>query len=747
VAVALVVAVIGAASWWQLRRDIPHYSAQVLLQRHRGEATALGGAPAVIPGGPTLDGFIASELEILRSRSVLSAVVDAVGLRFRLEEPRILRGQVVSSVQLASEVPSGAYTIVPRGDSVVLHGASNQELATAPRDGRISAPGIDIVLSPALPRETVRFYLVSGDEALRELRSTLDVRHVTGTTLIRARCTALDPDLAATVLNTLAAAYQEHSAGQERAGAANRREIIAQQLAALADSMTTAQEALLEYQRESRSLDPRLEGQAVAAALLDAQNDLRTLRFRESLLTAVVRALRSKGASNEAFRRLVALGGDILPGAQGLYDRLQELETERQRLTASRYGFTAQGPQVQVLDSLIAASKAEALGITEESLSLLRTSRAAAEARERELQQRVGQLPEQAMVFQRLQQRVDAVQRIADVLVEKFYEALIPESGGSPGVEVVDPAVPPTGPDPMPGSSRLFFGLLVGFALGVGAAFGLEYLDATVRYPWDAESVVGLPIIGIVPEMKVRTGPRGAPNAAAIDPNGPGVEAFRMVRTTLRFVRADRPQVIAVTSPGPGEGKSMVAVNLALAIRQQTARVLLVDADMRRPVVHRLLPMEREPGLSDVLVGEAEPGDAIRTLTPHNLSVLPAGTTSPNPAELLGSEAFSRLLSYAREHFETVIIDSPPVLSVADATVIAPVVDGTLVVACVNQTHRQALAHAVEQLRLVKGSVLGVLLNRAPPTGAYRRYSYYDAYRPNADTRLGQFTKMLRRRG
>jgi capsular exopolysaccharide synthesis family protein len=189
-----------------------------------------------------------------------------------------------------------------------------------------------------------------------------------------------------------------------------------------------------------------------------------------------------------------------------------------------------------------------------------------------------------------------------------------------------------------------------------------------------------------------------------------------------------------------------VAANLALAIRQQTARVLLVDADLRRPVVHRLLPMEREPGLSDVLVGEAEAGDAIRALTPHNLSVLPAGTVSPNPAELLGSEAFARFLSYAREHFETVIIDSPPVLSVADATVIAPVVDGTLVVACVNQTHRQALVHAVEQLSLVKGSVLGVLLNRAPATGAYRRYAYYEAYRPKADNRFKQFTRLLRRR-
>ena len=269
--------------------------------------------------------------------------------------------------------------------------------------------------------------------------------------------------------------------------------------------------------------------------------------------------------------------------------------------------------------------------------------------------------------------------------------------------------------------------------------------DATVRYPWDAQSVLGLPIIGIVPELKLPADRRDRPVAADLEGTGPGPEAFRMVRTTLRFVRAERPHVVAVSSAGPGEGKSLVAAGLALAIRQQTPKVLLVDGDLRRAVVHRMMGMERAPGLSDVLVGETDPAGAIRSLSPQGLSVLSAGTTAPNPAELLGSEAFARFLVYARERFDTVIIDAPPVLSVADAAAIAPAVDGTLLVACVNQTHRQALVHAVEQLGLVKGSVLGVLLNRAPASRTYRRYAYYGAYR---DERPGlrAVTQLLRRR-
>ncbi len=747
VAVAVVVAVLLAASWWQLRRDIPHYSAQVLLQKHRPDLRPIGGVQTAVAPGQTVEGMIASELEILRSRSVLSAVVDSLGLRFMLEDPRIPRGQVATSVRIEPQVPAGFYSLNAQGDSVVLRGVGGRVLATAARDGWLTGSGIRIRPALARPEETTRFLILTSDEAVRQLRSALDARQVQGTSLIRVRYTTTDPDLAATVLNVLAAAYQEHSASQDREDAARRRDVIAQQLAALADSMAAAQNALLEYQRSSRSLDPRLEGQAVAGALLDAQNELRTLRFQESLLTAVLLSLRTRGTGSDTFRKLVALGGDVLPGAETLYDRLQTLETERQRLTASRYGYTEQGPQVQVLDSLIAATKAEALGITEESLSLLHTKRAAAEARQRELQQRVGELPEQAMTFQRLQQRVDAVQRIADVLVEKFYEALIPEAGGSGGVEVVDGAAPPAGPDPLPGSSRLLFGLLIGCALGVGVAFGLEYLDTRVRYPWDAEAAVGLPIIGIVPQMDLGGDPRRGGIVAGIDSVNPGAEAFRMIRTTLRFVRAERPQVIAVTSPGPGEGKSVVAANLALAIRQQTAHVLLVDGDLRRPILHRILPVDREPGLSDVLVGEVDPATAIRSLLPHNLSVLPAGTTAPNPAELLGSEGFARFLAYAREHYETVIIDTPPVLSVADASVIAPLVDGTLLVACVDQTHRQALAHAVEQLSLVKGSVLGILLNRAPATRTYRRYGYpYQAYGRPPETPLGQIAGLLRRR-
>lgn len=745
-AVGLVVTVIGVASWWQMRGDAPQYTAQVLLQKQRADLRAMAGTPALVPGGPTLEGFIASEIEILTSRSVLSAVVDSLGLRFLPEDAGVSRDHIATSVQIAAATPPGRYTLTSQGDSVVLRGPGEAILATGPQAGYLAAPGISLALAPALPREVVAFDLLTEDGALEALRRGLNAQQVRGTSLIRARYSDTDPQRAAEVLNVLAAAYRQHSAGQEREGAAHRREVIAQQLAALGDSMVAAQDALLEYQRQSRSLDPKVEGEAVAAALLDAQNNLRTLKFQESLLTAVLLSLRTEGAGTDAFRRLVALGGDVLPGAQALYDRLQQLETERQKLTASRYGFTAQGPEVQVLDSLIAASKAEALGITQESLNLLGTKRAAAEARQAELQRRVGELPAQAMTFQRLQQRVDAVQRIADVLVQKFYESLIPDSGGTGGVDVVDPAVPPALPDPLPGRSRLFFGLLVGFALGVGAAFGLEYLDATIRYPWDAQSLVGLPIIGIVPEMKFPAERRDQPVLADLEGTGPGAEAFRMVRTTLRFVRAERPRVIAVTSAGPSEGKSLVATSLALAIRQQSGKVLLVDGDLRRSVVHRMSGIERRPGLSDVLVGEAEPGRAIRTLSPQHLSVLPAGTAAPNPAELVGSEAFTRFLAYAREHYEWVIVDTPPVLSVADAAVIAPAVDGTLVVACVNQTHRQALVHAVEQLSLVKGSVLGVLLNRAPATGTYRRYSYYGAYHHEGAGLRSVTQHLLRRR-
>jgi polysaccharide biosynthesis transport protein len=266
----------------------------------------------------------------------------------------------------------------------------------------------------------------------------------------------------------------------------------------------------------------------------------------------------------------------------------------------------------------------------------------------------------------------------------------------------------------------------VGSALGIIAALVLEQVDTRVRDPEDAQRVTSVGVLGLIPELR---GDANRPLAIAEDDMSLGAEAYRKLRTNLRFVRADRPRAIAVTSPSPEEGKSVTAANLALAIAQQGQSVLLVDADLRRPVQHEIFEADRAPGLSDALVGLVQPLAAAQPYhAMPNLHVMACGTEAPNPAELLGSESFVRFLHQMLEKFDTVIIDTPPVNLVTDAAVIGSVTDGVLLVAEAGHTDRSVLANAVNELRHARGSVLGIVLNRAGAGARYGKYGRYGGY-------------------
>jgi capsular exopolysaccharide synthesis family protein len=203
-------------------------------------------------------------------------------------------------------------------------------------------------------------------------------------------------------------------------------------------------------------------------------------------------------------------------------------------------------------------------------------------------------------------------------------------------------------------------------------------------------------------------------------------EAFRGIRTNILFSSADSgPKSIVVTSTGPGEGKSVVSANVAMSMAQAGQRVLLVDADMRRPKAHEFFGISQEPGLSNVIVGEAKASDTVkRTLTP-NLWILPAGKVPPNPAELLGSKRFREFVQSLGDHFDWIVLDSPPVMAVTDACVLAHSVTGVVFVVASEMTSKGAAKAALEQLDSVKAKYIGAILNRVDVQRNSFYYSHY----------------------
>jgi capsular exopolysaccharide synthesis family protein len=277
------------------------------------------------------------------------------------------------------------------------------------------------------------------------------------------------------------------------------------------------------------------------------------------------------------------------------------------------------------------------------------------------------------------------------------------------------------------------FALIIGLALGIGAAFLRDYADDSLRGPDDLERQAGAPLLGVIPHVSSKTsGAKSKRDAqylvSVADPKAPATESYRTMRTNLLFVSVGGPiRRLLIGSPVKGEGKSTTAANLATVMALAGQRVLLVGADLRRPSIHKFFGLSNRVGLSSVLSGQATLMEAIQDPGLKGLRVMAGGPIPPNPAELLGSVAMKQFLEQAADAADWVILDGPPVLGLADASVLATLSDAVLLV--VNEaTNRRVLAHARDQLAKVRSRVVGAVLNNFGPATSYYYYADYYAY-------------------
>ena len=321
------------------------------------------------------------------------------------------------------------------------------------------------------------------------------------------------------------------------------------------------------------------------------------------------------------------------------------------------------------------------------------------------------------------------------LLSQRYEETQIQEAGRLPSVKIIDRAqgAGQTAPDVQ---RRLSSGLMLALALALGSVWGAEYLDASIHGPRELERR-GYSVLGSVPQLlttgrrrRRRNGDVTAHLITQADAESSGAEAFRMLRTGLAFANAERPlRAIAVTSPGPSEGKSTVAINLAAVLAQAGSRVLLVDADMRRPVLHTAFKHAKKPGLSDLAVMNGDPAQAIFPTGLDGLYCLPCGTIPPSPADLLTLNATRALLERLEGEYDYLVIDTPPVLVAADSPVIGVLADTSIIVVRAGRTAFDALEDA--RAAMVNGGahVSGLVVNEVKRSGRYGRYYYYYKYR------------------
>jgi len=303
-------------------------------------------------------------------------------------------------------------------------------------------------------------------------------------------------------------------------------------------------------------------------------------------------------------------------------------------------------------------------------------------------------------------------------------------------VRILDRAVPPRSPASPRLSFNIGIGLIAGLVLGVLLASVIEALDNTVKTPEAAEALVGAPLLGMLPILshsKHRTIENAPDRDLTVfkDPTSAAAEACRSIRTNLMFLSAQKEiRVFVMTSPGPQDGKTTAAISLAITMAQGGARVLLVDADMRKPRIHRSFGLKSDRGLSTVMMGDASLADVTLHSEVPNLDIIPCGPMPPNPAELFHTDRFREILARCRQDYDRVVLDAPPTAPVTDPAVLGSLADGVVMVLRAGHTTREAVMHS--RRRLVDGGarVLGLIMNKTDRrSGGYGYgYGYYEPY-------------------
>jgi len=335
-----------------------------------------------------------------------------------------------------------------------------------------------------------------------------------------------------------------------------------------------------------------------------------------------------------------------------------------------------------------------------------------------------------------IRRELDAGQKLLEELLTRARETGLEAELGSASeslrtnIRIIERAEQPRKPVSPNHIRNYELGLLIGLGLGLGLMLLLEHLDNTVKTPDDVKTELGLPFLGMVPQVAAGPGVRRVQRLMSESPQSAVAEAYRLLRTNLIFTSVDETgRVIVVSSANPGEGKTTTVANVAASLAQNGAKVLAVDADLRRPTLHQHFAIHKTPGLSDLIVGKVQPSESIQVTRYKGLHVLPCGYVPPNPAELLGSRQMKEVLAALRTHYDWVLVDSAPILAMADTPVLSGWTDGLALVVAAESTTRPGVLRAADQIASVGGKVIGVILNRVNiERNSYYYTQYYGEY-------------------
>src|SRR5256886_1502044 len=589
---------------------------------------------------------------------------------------------------------------------------------------------------------------------LSAVKGSLRVSLVPNSRIIELHYRSPNKELAATVVNTLATTYVEQNFKTKFESTMQAADWLSKQLVDLQMKVETSQEKLVKYQKQHEILGIDEKQNIITSKLDELNKELTTAESGRMEKESVYQLVQSGDADTAA---AAATSADApAPGGATISSLLEKLREQQADLKIQVAQLSTQFgpsyPKVAQMNNQMKEVDAQIQVEMKKIVSRVRSDYLTALQRETMLRaamdkqkQEANKLNESAIEYSLLKRDVETNRTLYEGLLEKLKEAGVTAGLRSNNIRPVDEARVPMYPAEPNVPRNLSFALALGLTTSIGLAFLLEGIDNTVRTPEQAQALSGLPSLGLIPlgskngvEASVRQRLAVASSKEVVElitqsrPQSQMAESYRALRTSLLLTSLGAPpKVILITSALPQEGKTTTSINTAIVLAQKGVRVLLIDADLRRPSIHKTLGTGPKTGLSNVLTGNATLQQAtVRSSILPGLFILPAGTPPPNPAELLASSNMKDVLAELREQYDHIVVDTPPALSVTDAVVMSTRADAVVLVIRSGQTTKQALRRSRDLLMQVNARVAGVLLNAVDLTSPdyYYYYEYQGKY-------------------
>ena len=571
-----------------------------------------------------------------------------------------------------------------------------------------------------------------------ELSSNLTITRAKQSTYYRSNVITLeydsfDPELAASILNTLIEEYVNMNLEGMSESSSYAKKYLTEQIALAKARLEKSEEDLVKYAKEKKIIKTDSKNSLVSQSL-DVLNQAYTQAQKELI------------EAESEYRQRNKVSGDIRmldnTVIQDLKKRRSELETKyKQQLQIYKPAFPAMIELKKQINETQQQIKNELNNIRRKSQNDLQSKFYAAREKVDMLGKKL-ELKKAELLAQRdksigygtLQREVETNRQMYDNLLQRMKEVGIAGGVVSNNVSIVDPAIIPYKKYSPNTVHNLAVGSLLGLIFGLIAAFLRDRFDDRLRTVDELEGFNNLPVLGVFPLVKKKQKPDTA--VLVEDRHSVEAEAFRSLVTNLGYIDSKGlPKVLHITSAAPSEGKSNTAINTAMVIAESKKSVLLIDADLRKPKVDQYLKTSNKKGLSDFLVGKLEIEDVIIDTSQKGLSLITAGLPVPSPSQLLSDDRMLELLEYAATEYDHVIIDSPPVLGLADALILANRSNATLFVVASGETRRSHLADALKRLKLGYANVIGYVLTKAKSSKSdYYSYDSYYGYRSSAES-------------